>query len=312
MRTPIAALAVLIALVVLAAPAQATFPGRNGGVAFGQRTVSGDLEPQVREHARLLVARSPFGKDPRTRTLLDCETVDGVPASGDCTGTQYRAPSYSPDGERIVFEAGNRIAIMDANGGEVVLQPAVTADDSDPCFSPDGKRIAFTGVNDRGGTDLYIRTLEGGAARTVVLDAGEPAWSSRNRVAYVRSGNVYTANPNGRARRWVSSGVSPDWSPNGQRLALVRPSPNLTFDGLTGRIYTVAGSGRDLRRVGRSKDASNPVFSPDGRWLAYDGFDLGVNVKRLGSGAQAREIAPTQVSGESGAIVSFAPAWRPR
>ena len=119
-----------------------------------------------------MVARRHSQRDPRTRTLLDCEIVDGVPSGGDCTGTHYGAPSYSPDGERIVFEAGNRIAIIDADGGEAVLQPAATADDGDPCFSPDGKRIAFTGVNDHGGTDIYIRGLEGGAARMIIHDAG--------------------------------------------------------------------------------------------------------------------------------------------
>jgi Tol biopolymer transport system component len=77
-------------------------------------------------------------------------------------------------------------------------------------------------------------------------------------------------------------------------------------------LYTVAASGRDLRRVGRSKNTSHPVWSPDGRWLAYYGFDLGVHVKRVGSSAQAKEIAPTQISGESGSVASFDPAWRPR
>ena len=110
----------------------------------------------------------------------------------------------------------------------------------------------------------------------------------------------------------MTSGVSPDWSPNGRRLALVRPLATLTFDAPIGRIYTVAASGRDLRRVGRAKNASHLVWSPDGRWLAYDGFDLGVHVKRVGSHAQAREIASTQISGESGSVVSFGPAWRPR
>jgi Tol biopolymer transport system component len=312
MRSLTGLLAVLACLVAAAAPAHATFPGRNGAIAFAQYTTSGDLDPMITEHARLLVALPPFGSD-RQRRLLDCETTDGVPSSSYCgRGTSYRAPSYSPDGQRIVFDAGARLAIMDAAGGEPVLQAAATADDGDPCFSPDGKRIAFTGVNDRGGTDIYIRGLEGGAARTIILDAGEPAWSSRGRLAYVRSGNVYTARPNGGARRWVTSGVSPDWSPNGRRLALVRPLPMLTFDGPTGRMYTVARSGRDLRRVGRRTDVSHPVWSPDGRWLAYDGFDLGVYVKRLGSGAAPREVAPTQFSGESGSISSFSPAWRPR
>jgi Tol biopolymer transport system component len=312
MRCLTALLAVLAGLVVDTAPAHATFPGRNGGIAFAQYTTSGDLDPMITEHARLLVALPPFGSD-RQRRLLDCETTDGVPSSSYCRrGTSYRAPSYSPDGKRIVFDAGERLAIMDADGGAPVLQPAATADDGDPCFSPDGKRIAFTGVNDRGGTDIYIRGLDGGAAHMIILDAGEPAWSSRNRLAYGRSGNVYTAPPSGRPRRWVTSGVSPDWSPDGRRLALVRPSPNLTFDGPTGRMYTVAASGRDLRRVGRSTYLSHPVWSPDGRFIAYDGLELGVYIKRLGSGAAPREVAPTQFSGESGSIASFTPAWRPR
>ena len=309
MRSVTALLAALVSVALAGAPAQATFPGSNGGIAYGQYTTSGDLDPQISEHARLLVALPPFGSD-RQRTLLDCETT--APSGDDCVGNFYRSPSYSRDGRRIVFDAGGRLAIISAAGGAPVLLPATTTDDGDPCFSADGRRIAFTGVNDHGGTDLYTRRLEGGAAHAVIYDAGEPAWSSRGRLAYVRSGNVYTARPNGGDRRWVSSGVSPDWSPNGRRLALVRPSPTLTFDGPTGRMYTVAPTGRDLRRVGRGRDVSHPVWSPDGRWVAYDGLELGVYVKRLGSRTAAREIAPTQFSGESGSISSFTPAWRPR
>jgi WD40 repeat protein len=295
----------VVALLSLAAPAQATFPGSDGGIAFGLSTSDGDHVP-VTAHARLEFLRQPLAKQ-RTRSLIDCVTTDGVPSGGDCTATTYGAPSYSADGEAIVFEAGNRIGIINADGGPVALQPAATADDGDPCFSPNGSRIAFTGVNDHGGTDLYIRDLGSGAAHMIIRDAGEPAWSSNGRLAYVRSGVVYTANSDGRIRRRVSSGVSPDWSPGGRRLALVRP----TFDRI-GRMYTVSASGADLRRVGRSKNTSHPVWSPDGRWLAYYGFDLGVQVKRVGSHAQAKEVAPTQISGESGFVVSFDPAWRPR
>jgi len=310
MRTLLGLAAVLVVLAAVAAPAQATFPGRNGGIAFAQYTTSGDLDPEISEHARLIVARPPFGADLR-RTLVECESAGGAP-SGDCIGHNYTAPSYSPNGNRIVFDAGERLAVIGAGGAGLVLLPATTSNDGDPCFSPDGTRIAFAGVNDHGGTDLYTRQLDGGPARLVIQDAGEPAWSSRDRLAYVRSGNVYTAHPSGRPRRWVTSGVSPDWSPNGARLALVRPSPNLTFDGPTGRMYTVAASGRDLRRVGRSTSVSHPVWSPDGRWLAYDGFDLGVYIRRLGRGAAPREVARTEVGGESGSVAAFSPAWRPR
>jgi len=113
---------------------------------------------------------------------------------------------------------------------------------------------------------------------------------------------VASARPNGGARRWVSSGVSPDWSPDGRRLALVRPLPQLTFDGPTGRMYTVARSGRDLHRIGRRSDSAHPAWSPDGRWLAHERFDLGIYVKRLGS----------DFSGDSGSVSSYHAAWRPR
>jgi tricorn protease len=53
------------------------------------------------------------------------------------------------------------------------------------------------------------------------------------------------------------------------------------------------------------------TWSPDGRWIAYDG-DFGILAKRLGSRAPAREVAPTQFSGESGSIASLDPSWRPR
>ena len=79
----------LFALVLLAfAPAaQATFPGRNGGIAFDQQTSSGDAAPQV-ENTRLAV-RPPGSA--AARILLDCELTDGVPSGGDCTGTDYAA-----------------------------------------------------------------------------------------------------------------------------------------------------------------------------------------------------------------------------
>lgn len=311
MRSLIVVLTALVALVASAAPAQATFPGRNGGIAFAQQTGSGDLDPEIVEHARLIVALPPLGSK-RQRTLLDCTTTGGV-RDGDCIGTGYSSPSYSPDGERIVFDAGERVALIDAGGGDVVLLPATTANDGNPCFSPDGERIAFTGVNDHGSTDIYTRRLDGGPARQIIRDAGEPAWSSRDQLAYVRSGNVYTAPPSGgqSARRWVTSGRSPDWSPNGRRLAVVRPLPALAFDDPIGRMYLVDPNGRHLSRVGRLRDVSHPAWSPDGRWVAYDGFDLGIFAKRLGSREPAREVARSDFSGESGFVSSFDPAWRP-
>jgi Tol biopolymer transport system component len=298
----------LVALAAFAPPAHATFGGRNGAVAFAQRTVTGDsVDPSV-EHTRL-ATRHVFGT--RDRILVDCQLTDGAPSGGNCTGTSYRSPSYSRDGARIVFDAGQRIGVMAADGSGFSLLPAVTADDGDPAFAPDGRRIVFSGTNDRGTTDLYVRRLDGGAAQLIVNDAGEPTWSVRDVIAYVRSGNIYVARPGGGHRRFVTSGVSPDWSPDGRRLLLVRPLARLTFDAPIGRMYVVGAHGEGLRRIGPAADATRPAWSPEGNWIAYEAFEAGILAKRLGSSQPAREIATTQSSGESGSVASFDPAWRP-
>jgi Tol biopolymer transport system component len=51
-----------------------------------------------------------------------------------------------------VFDGGERIAIIDADGSDLTLLPAVTESDGDPAFSPDGRRIVFTGTGDAGRT----------------------------------------------------------------------------------------------------------------------------------------------------------------
>jgi dipeptidyl aminopeptidase/acylaminoacyl peptidase len=299
---------VLVALAASAAPAYATFGGGNGAVGYAQRTATGDsVEPPV-EHTRL-ATRHVFGT--RERILVDCQLTGGVPSGGSCSGTSYRSPSYSRDGARIVFDAGERIGVMAADGSGLSLLPAVTPDDGNPAFAPDGRRIVFTGANDRGTTDLYVRGLAGGAAQLIVNDAGEPTWSSRDVIAYVRSGNIYVARPGGGHRRFVTSGVSPDWSPDGRRLLFVRPLARLVFDAPIGRMYVAAAHGEGLRRIGPAADASRPVWSPEGNWIAYEAFEAGILAKRLGSSEHAREIAPTQSSGESGSVGSFDPVWRP-
>lgn len=299
----------VLATLVAAAPAAATYPGRNGAIAYSQSTGSGDGEP-VTQTSAILSQRSRL-EEPRV--LVKCELTDGVPSGGDCTATSFYSLSFSPDGRLIAFDAGERIGIVAAGGGPVTLLPAATANDGDPAFMPDGRRIAFSGANDHGTTDLYFRRVDGsGGPRRVFGDAGQPAFSPRGVLAYVRGDNVYLRLPRHGPRRWVTSGVAPDWSPDGRRLVIVRPRPSLTYDGPIGRIYTVLPSGHGLTRVGRENYASNPVWSPDGRWIAYDGFDLGVHVKLVGTHKQAREWGPTQYSGEGGFVASSSPAWRPR
>jgi TolB protein len=308
-RLAIGLLGALLAALVAAAPAGATFPGRNGAIAYVQDSGTDELDPQAVDRHALMV-QPPGGA--AARTLFECVLSYDVPTSGGCSIVHVESPAYSPDGRLIAFDAGRRIAIVSASGGPVTLLPAVSDDDGHPAFVPGGRRIAFTATNNRGGTDILMRRVDGrGDVATLRYDATEPAWSARGDFAFVRDGNVYLRSHDNPHHRFVTSGISPDWSPDSKRLVVVRPRPNLVFAAPFGRLYTVRPNGRGLRLVrGASTYAGHPVWSPDGRWIAYDGLDLGVYVKRL-DGGRVREVAPTQPGGTN-YIDLYQPTWRAR
>ena len=297
-------LAVTVAVMVAAAPAQATFPGRNGAIAYAQAGSSGG--PGTIYDTNGLYAAAPRVR-PQARALIECKLTDYVPQG--CAVTEFASPSYSPDGRRLVFDAGTQVALVNADGSGLRLLSAVTSNDSEPAFAPDGKRIVFAGKNDHGTTDVYVRRLDGGEARVIAPDASEPAWSSRNQIAYVLGGKIYRSDPRGRHRRLVTAGISPDWSPDGGRLVLVRPiRPGALF----GRIHVVGAGGHRLRGIGSRKDLSDPLWSPDGRWLAFYGFDLGVHKRRFLRHARLFEISASQYGSEGAFVSAFDPAWQPR
>jgi hypothetical protein len=304
-----------LALLVLASPAAATYPGRNGAIAYVQDSGTDELDPQAVDRHALMV--QPPGRA-APRTLFECVLRYTVPSAGDCSIVHIESPAYSPDGRLIAFDAGRQIGVVSTSGGPIALLSAQSDDDGHPAFVPatfvpGAQRIAFTATNARGGTDILIRRVNGlGKVGLLRYDATEPAFSARGDFAFVRDGNVNLRSHDNPHHRFVTSGISPDWSPDGKRLVVVRPRPNLVFAAPFGRLYTVRPSGRGLRLVsGTSTYAGHPVWSPDGRWIAYDGLDLGVYVKRARGGGEAHEVAPTQHGGAN-YIDSYHPTWRAR
>jgi TolB protein len=114
-----------------------------------------------------------------------------------------------------------------------------------PVPAPDGPRLAFTAMTSLRASGLTVRMIGTESSRPLVLLRGS------------RSG--VTPNPFG--------GVA--WSADGSLLA---------FTGSKGKkrgIYAVRADGTGLRFLRGTKGGSNPVFSPDGRRIAFARDQLG-------------------------------------
>lgn len=141
------------------------------------------------------------------------------------TGLSAREHAWSPDGARIVYEAGNDLFAIDAAGGGAATQLTTgPTTDSSPTFSQDSTRIAF--VRD---FDLWIMDADGSDAALVLEDVLFAAWSpvaaDGRRIAVQRPGGLFVLEDDGSLTPWgdplapLAFTVAIAWSPDGQRLA---------------------------------------------------------------------------------------------
>jgi Tol biopolymer transport system component len=312
LRLALAVLAAAALLAVAAPPSPAAFPGRDGKLVFSWSSFSeSELEPFPSRTESAIQVVGPRGGTPQT--LRSCVKETGKPDVGDCS-IGYASPAVAPNGRRIAFDAGNRLALMRFDGGGLVLLPQRGADDGGPAFSPGGRRLAFVAgaiaVQGRPAPPSAIWTsdLAGGQARQVTALGTAPSWSTRNWIAFVRDDGIYRIHPDGHGlRRLVAlrrcSDV--DWSPHGTRLAFTCTTPHSG-----GRLYLADGDGRHVHRVAlRYASPQAVAWSPSGKRLAVTDFDGTLTTMRP-DGSRPHDL----LSGQAGANYSSGAggvAWQP-
>jgi Tol biopolymer transport system component len=264
-RRVVAAVAVgSLTLLAIAPVASATFPDKNGRIAF-QAEVDGVVQ---------LFTMKPNGHDIRQITF------------GEASASM---PDWSPDGRTLTFTYGDcQVAFLRADGtGLRVLPPAegdgtpgVDVCDGDSSFTPDGEHVVYVHYNavlDK--EDTRMKRIHGSDRELVTQAAGPDPNVSPDGTKISYKGNpvgaLFVADIDGSDAVQVSPSVSvaykSDWAPDGRHLVLSdnsEPGPDDTVN-----IATVRPDGTGwtyITHFDRPGEYANVgSYSPDGRWIVF-------------------------------------------
>jgi Tol biopolymer transport system component/predicted Ser/Thr protein kinase len=257
--------------------------------AFDPRALefTGEAVPLAEDVATIAgTARSLFtASDTGALVYLTGATAQGsvlewVDAKGQSLGTlgemaPHDAPRLSPDGRYVA------VAISDLGiGTEDVwvydvarnlrtrfsFDPSV---DLDPAWSPDSSRIVYAS-NRKGHFDLYHKSVSGAGVEEVLFESSADKFPRH-------------------------------WSPDGRYLLFAT-----YVSGTGGDIWVLPleGDRKPVAFLNSRFDESNPRFSPDGRWIAYDSGETGrseVYIAPFPGPGRKWQVSPTG---------GFAPLWR--
>ena len=277
----------LVMLSLATGTAHATFPGRNGLIAFQTQTAAGVQIYTVH----------PNGKDLQQITFL----------SGDAV-----APAWSPNGRRIVFEHDApgecaNVAIMNADGSGLIEFPAPGVCEDDPSFTPDGRRIIFHRFDPGANKEAFwSMDLNGDDRQRIGQCCADPNVSPNGKKISFLGFNgdptgsaLFTSNIDGSNLFQVTPfsfdvAVKQDWAPDGKHLVFTIYG-DVTIPGVSKNIVTIRPNGTQLHFVtnyeGGDVSAVVGSYSPDGRWITFRLADHGLfglyKVHPDGSGLKA-------------------------
>jgi Tol biopolymer transport system component len=285
-------MAIALSFALIAPAAQATFPGKNGKIAFGSAPAGTEdfdtnvMSPEGGGRTTIAQPDGPIWSPSGTALGLlpqqhGCCFYTTSIYTARADGSDLRALtdsswdpdnlSWSADGSKLLFHArvcrrcDRWVYAMSSDGGALTPLRQGTS----PSWDPTASRITYTGPD-----GVHVMAADGTTDH--FLTAGDqPRWSpDGTRIAFVRGPGLYTIRPDGSAEGLLASGgayvTAPAWSPSGDRLLFIR-SDVVGFH-QTWNLFAIGADGSGLTRLsgpGTGESVESAAWSPDGTQIVF-------------------------------------------
>ena len=276
-----------------ATPAQAGLPGSRLFTAADLFKLEQASDPRVRPDGRQ-VAYVRISNDVMTdrarRTIWLVDVASGAQQPLVAGPGQHMSPRWSPDGKRLAYvstaEGGSPqlfVRWMDT-GATARIATLESAPDA-IAWSPDGRQIAFLMFTGADGLKLSHGappSRPDGASWAEPLRIFEGLRYRTDAEGYLKPGaaQIYLVSAEGGAPRRLTDGAFDNqgplsWTPDGQRIVFssAREKGWELNPALVDLYEITAASGAIRRLTDRNGPDFAPVVSPDGKLIAYLGFD---------------------------------------
>ena len=311
-----------VSVIASAHGSPATFPGKNGRIAF----VS-DNNP-----SRRLELYSVGAGGMHLRRLTHSSTRRYI----------AQDPAFSPNGRWIVFARAvahpahpsrvlDDLWAMKADGSHLRrLTRTRYISEVMPSWSPDGRRIVFAICNPSTKRGLWVIGRDGRHRRRLARGCDlYPSWSPDGRsIAFVRPSSVSDCCSDidvipaagGTVTNLTSDSSaldqSPDWSPDGTRIVFTRAPTGPSVSGQVD-LWVMDADGSSKRQITNTPGFNevSPRWSPDGTKLVYSGVEWpsgDASSQLYVSDANGANPHPITSAPGTHSLFDGEPTWQPR